>query len=164
MLTLQGFHCSPKANVEHGRSYLPGQALTGLRNLFRAKPDWNSPKPHPDRVYDWVRSIPYWAIHASVLGVIWVGWSWPAVAMCAFMYALRVFTLTAFYHRYFSHRSFKCGRVTRSSSVSSAARPFSVVRFGGLPITASTMPIPTTNTISTRRANAACSGAICCGS
>ena len=87
--------------------------LSGLRNLFRAKPDWDKPTAHPDRVYDWVRSIPYWAIHAACLAVIWVGWSWPAVAVCVFMYALRVFTLTAFYHRYFSHRSFKCGRITQ---------------------------------------------------
>src|SRR4051812_24129993 len=66
-----------------------------------------------DERFDWARLIPYSIIHLMCLGVIWVGWSWPAVAVAGFLYALRVFTLTAFYHRYFSHRSFKTGRITQ---------------------------------------------------
>ena len=37
--------------------------------------------------------------------------SWPLVALCALTYALRMFAITAGYHRYFSHRSFRTGRV-----------------------------------------------------
>jgi stearoyl-CoA desaturase (delta-9 desaturase) len=64
-------------------------------------------------VIDWVKAIPYALIHVACLGVIWVGWSWPALAMALFFYALRVFALTGFYHRYFAHRSFKVGRITQ---------------------------------------------------
>jgi stearoyl-CoA desaturase (delta-9 desaturase) len=69
-------------------------------------------EPLPEKL-DWGRVIPFSLIHVACIAVIWVGWSWPAVAMAAFLYALRVFTLTAFYHRYFSHRAFKTGRITQ---------------------------------------------------
>ena len=59
---------------------------------------------------DWLRVIPFIAIHAMCLGVIWVSWSWIAVAVCVFMYAFRMFAITGFYHRYFSHRTFKTTR------------------------------------------------------
>jgi stearoyl-CoA desaturase (delta-9 desaturase) len=59
------------------------------------------------------RAIPYALIHLACFAVIWVGWSWWAVGVAVFLYALRVFVLTGFYHRYFSHRSFKVGRVTQ---------------------------------------------------
>jgi stearoyl-CoA desaturase (delta-9 desaturase) len=60
--------------------------------------------------FDWLRAIPFWLIHVACVCVIWVGWSWLAVSVAFFLYALRVFALTAFYHRYFSHRSFKTWR------------------------------------------------------
>lgn len=87
--------------------------LHKIGNLFRALPDRDNPNPDPQRQYLWSRAIFYWMIHGACIAVIWVGWSWPAVAVAAFMYALRVFTLTAFYHRYFSHRTFKTGRITQ---------------------------------------------------
>jgi len=59
---------------------------------------------------DWIGAIPYIAMHVMCLGVIFVGWSWTALGVAAFLYALRVFVLTGFYHRYFSHRSFKTSR------------------------------------------------------
>jgi len=71
------------------------------------------PVAEADERLDWARVIPYAIIHLMCLGVIWVGWSWAAVGVAAFLYALRVFTLTAFYHRYFSHRAFKTGRITQ---------------------------------------------------
>ncbi len=61
--------------------------------------------------FDWARSLPFLGMHLGVLLVIFVGWSWLAVCIAAFLYALRVFTLTGFYHRYFSHRSFKTWRL-----------------------------------------------------
>ena len=30
---------------------------------------------------DWVRSVPFIAVHLMCLGVLWVGWSWTAVAV-----------------------------------------------------------------------------------
>ena len=58
----------------------------------------------------WKRALPYFAVHVACLGVIWVGWSWTALGVAFFLYCLRVFVLTGFYHRYFSHRSFKTSR------------------------------------------------------
>jgi stearoyl-CoA desaturase (delta-9 desaturase) len=60
---------------------------------------------------DWIRSIPFLLIHVACLAVLWVGISWIAVVTCIALYALRMFGLTAGYHRYFSHRSFKTTRV-----------------------------------------------------
>lgn len=62
------------------------------------------------RTVNWQRVIPFVAVHLACLSIIWVGWSPVAVAVCVFMYLLRMFAITAFYHRYFSHRSFKANR------------------------------------------------------
>ena len=64
----------------------------------------------PDRQIDWVRIVPFIALHLACLAVFLVGWSWIAVAVFAASYLLRMFAITAFYHRYFSHRSFKTSR------------------------------------------------------
>ena len=63
----------------------------------------------PDRV-EWARIIPFIAVHATCLGVIWVGWSPIAVLVAVVAYLVRMFAITGFYHRYFSHRSFKTSR------------------------------------------------------
>src|SRR5262245_43612699 len=63
----------------------------------------------PRRV-DWLRVIPFVAIHLGCFAVIWVGWSWTAVGVAMGLYLLRMFAITGFFHRYFSHRSFKTSR------------------------------------------------------
>ncbi|KXK55617.1 MAG: Fatty acid desaturase [Chlorobi bacterium OLB7] len=50
-------------------------------------------------------------VHLGCLLPIWTGVSWFAVGVCCFLYFIRMFGLTAGYHRYFSHRSYKTGRV-----------------------------------------------------
>ena len=65
---------------------------------------------NPEQKVDWLRCVPFVLLHLSVLAVIWVGWSWAAVTVCALMYLIRMFAITGFYHRYFSHRSFKTSR------------------------------------------------------
>lgn len=62
-----------------------------------------------DRI-DWLRTIPFIAMHIACVGVIWVGFSWIALAVAVFLYAIRMFALTGFYHRYFSHRAFRTSR------------------------------------------------------
>lgn len=62
---------------------------------------------------EWLRVTPFLALHASCLFVFVVGWSWSAVAVAAAVHSARVFGLTAFYHRYFSHRTFRTGRVVQ---------------------------------------------------
>ena len=61
---------------------------------------------------DWIKSLPFFLIHiAAIVGVIHVGWNPAWIALAAFSYAIRMWAITAGFHRYFSHRSFKTGRV-----------------------------------------------------
>ena len=64
---------------------------------------------HARRI-DWTRQLPFLAIHAGCLALPWVGASTGAVATCLALYALRMFAITGFYHRYFAHRAFRTGR------------------------------------------------------
>jgi stearoyl-CoA desaturase (delta-9 desaturase) len=57
------------------------------------------------------RCVPFLFLHLSCLAVIWVGTSETAVIVCAALFVVRMFAVTAFYHRYFSHRSFETGRL-----------------------------------------------------
>jgi stearoyl-CoA desaturase (delta-9 desaturase) len=59
---------------------------------------------------DWFRIIPFVIMHLMCLGVTWVGWSWFAVLTAAGLYFIRMFAITGFYHRYFSHKAFKTNR------------------------------------------------------
>src|SRR6202049_2199523 len=59
---------------------------------------------------DWARVIPFLLMHAACLAVIWVGFSWVALLVTVALYVVRMFAITGFYHRYFSHRTFKTSR------------------------------------------------------
>lgn len=59
---------------------------------------------------EWIRIIPYLSLHVVSLLVFWVGFSWFALGLCFFSYFIRMFAITGFYHRYFSHRTFKTSR------------------------------------------------------
>jgi stearoyl-CoA desaturase (Delta-9 desaturase) len=65
------------------------------------------------REIDWLRVVPFVILHASCFLVLAVGWSWTAVSVAFAAYAVRMFAITAFYHRYFSHRSFRTSRVVQ---------------------------------------------------
>ena len=61
---------------------------------------------------DWATSIPFLSVHlAALAGAFFFPITWKGVALCVGMYYLRMFGITAGYHRYFSHRSYKTGRV-----------------------------------------------------
>jgi stearoyl-CoA desaturase (delta-9 desaturase) len=60
--------------------------------------------------FHYVRTIPFFLIHASCLAVFFVPLRWKWVALMVALYAVRMFVVTAGYHRYFSHRSFKLNR------------------------------------------------------
>ncbi|MES1190693.1 MAG: acyl-CoA desaturase [Steroidobacter sp.] len=60
---------------------------------------------------EWTRVLPFIAMHLMCLGVIWVGVSPVAVAVALIAYLVRMFAITGFYHRYFSHRTFKTSRI-----------------------------------------------------
>ena len=59
---------------------------------------------------DWVRILPFIGMHLAVFAVLWVGFSWVALWTAVFLYGVRIFAIGAFYHRYFSHRTFKTSR------------------------------------------------------
>ena len=59
---------------------------------------------------DWFRVLPFLIMHLMCFAVIWVGWSPVAVIVAAALYLLRMLAITGFYHRYFSHKSFKTSR------------------------------------------------------
>ena len=71
-----------------------------------------SPVPASSRRHqvDWVRVLPFVGMHVACLGVIWVGASWTAVAVAGGLYVARMFAITGFYHRYFSHRTYDTSR------------------------------------------------------
>ena len=60
----------------------------------------------PDRV-DWARILPFVLMHLACLAAFWVGVSPIAVLVALSAYLVRMFAITGFYHRYFSHRTFK---------------------------------------------------------
>ena len=62
---------------------------------------------------DWVRCLPFIFLHAACLAVFAVGWSPIAVGTAVALYVIRMFAITGFYHRYFSHRTFKAPRAVQ---------------------------------------------------
>ena len=52
------------------------------------------------------------AVHvAALVGIVFTGISWFAVTLMVLSYIVRMWAITAGYHRYFSHRGFKTSRV-----------------------------------------------------
>jgi stearoyl-CoA desaturase (delta-9 desaturase) len=64
---------------------------------------------HDDIVYP--SAIPFLIVHLATLGILWSGVTWTAAALCVGLYLLRMFAITAGFHRYFSHRSYDTSRV-----------------------------------------------------
>jgi stearoyl-CoA desaturase (Delta-9 desaturase) len=62
-----------------------------------------------DRI-DWLRAAPFIGVHLICICVIWVGVSPTALVVAALSYAVRMFAITGFYHRYFAHRTFRTSR------------------------------------------------------
>jgi stearoyl-CoA desaturase (Delta-9 desaturase) len=60
---------------------------------------------------DWLRVIPFILMHLACLLVLVYGWSPVALWVALFSYLIRMFAITAFYHRYFSHKAFKTSRL-----------------------------------------------------
>ena len=65
----------------------------------------------PDERIDWVHNAPFFALHFMPLFVFVTGFTRFDLALCAALYVSRMFFITAGYHRYFSHRAYKMGRV-----------------------------------------------------
>lgn len=65
--------------------------------------------PHDDIVYP--ATIPFVLVHLACLGAIWTGVSATTLGVAFALYVVRMWGITAGYHRYFSHRSYKTSRV-----------------------------------------------------
>ena len=65
----------------------------------------------PEEQVEWLRSTPFFLVHVLPLAALWTGVRRFDVLLCASLYFLRLFFITAGYHRYFAHRSYKMGRV-----------------------------------------------------
>ena len=77
----------------------------GRRSLNRSL----AQAPQTKRV-DWSRMLPFFGLHLMCAFVLVTGVSWFAVAVAVLLYVVRMFAITGFYHRYFSHRTFKTSR------------------------------------------------------
>src|SRR6266849_6725395 len=73
---------------------------------FATRPVEAVPPRDSGRHIDWARVAPFLLMPAACLAVIWVGFSWIALSVTLVLYVVRMFAITGFYHRYFSHRSF----------------------------------------------------------
>jgi stearoyl-CoA desaturase (delta-9 desaturase) len=69
--------------------------------LDEAEPGWR---------INWVASNPFLLVHAGALGVLFVEPTAGLVLACAALYLVRMWGVTAGYHRYFSHRTYKTSR------------------------------------------------------
>ncbi|HSB35533.1 MAG TPA: fatty acid desaturase, partial [Thermoanaerobaculia bacterium] len=68
-------------------------------------------RAHPDRSIRFSAAFGFLLVHILALGVFVVGISWSAVALCLGSYYLRMFFVTAGFHRYFAHRSYRLRRI-----------------------------------------------------
>lgn len=59
------------------------------------------------------RWLPFVFLHAGCALALASGCSSTAIAVCVALYSIRMFAITGFYHRYFSHRAFKTSRAVQ---------------------------------------------------
>lgn len=69
-----------------------------------------SEKLSDERHFNLLRLIPFVLLHVGCFAAFYVGVSSTALVICVALYFIRMFAITAFYHRYFAHRTFKTNR------------------------------------------------------
>ena len=57
-----------------------------------------------------IRSIPMAAVHVACIAAFFISFRWSYLIVCLALYYVRMFFITAGYHRYFSHRTFTTSR------------------------------------------------------
>jgi stearoyl-CoA desaturase (delta-9 desaturase) len=65
----------------------------------------------PVGIPNWLKSLPFALLHLAPLAILFTGTDARALVLCAVCYFIHLFGLTAGYHRYFAHRSYKTSRV-----------------------------------------------------
>ena len=81
-----------------------------LQGLVKRQADSAATAAPADERFDLRVSWPLLFVHASVVSVFFTGWSPVALAVAGGLFVARAFGLTAGYHRYFAHRSFRTSR------------------------------------------------------
>jgi len=84
--------------------------MTSILRWFDSEANIDSITLTDQKKVDWLRIVPLLFLHLMCLGVFWVGWSWTAIGVALLLYCVRMFAITGFYHRYFSHKAFKTNR------------------------------------------------------
>ncbi|MEM7404999.1 MAG: hypothetical protein AAF458_06880, partial [Pseudomonadota bacterium] len=92
--------------------------------LLNRAPDPNSLTPEEANQIDWLRATPFALVHVACFAAVWTGVSTTAAVVAALLYLVRMFFITAFYHRYFSHRSFRTSRLTQHYRIHTGEKPF----------------------------------------
>ena len=54
-----------------------------------------------------LENVPYFLLHLTPLAAFWVPFEWELVGLALILYFTRMFGITGFYHRYFSHRGYR---------------------------------------------------------
>lgn len=67
--------------------------------------------PVSDKDVVYPDTIPFVLVHLACLGAFWTGITPTAIVLAVSLYWLRMFGIGAGYHRYFSHKAFRTGRV-----------------------------------------------------
>src|SRR4051812_49537628 len=90
---------------------MSSESLTGAVPLLVPEVEVEESEPAPRRTtYNWPGMLPFVLSHVAVLGAFWSGVTWQALALCFALYLVRMWAVTAGYHRYFAHRSFETSR------------------------------------------------------
>src|SRR6202158_4527866 len=86
----------------------PSQAGAGTRK--HGAPTSLASPVHPIRLLGHLGNLPFLCLHLACLAVFSVPPTPLSVVLCAGLSFVRMFGITAGYHRYFSHRSYKTSR------------------------------------------------------
>jgi stearoyl-CoA desaturase (delta-9 desaturase) len=90
--------------------------MTRIQHRLDSILRWFDSEAHSDqldtsaRSFNLVRVLPFLALHLACLLVIVTGASAFAVGFAIAFFVVRMFAITAFYHRYFAHKTFKTNR------------------------------------------------------
>lgn len=107
---------------------------------FKSHNDTETPNP-----------IPFYLLHVSALAAIFTGVHAADLWLCLGLYLLRMFGVTAGYHRYFAHKSFKTSRVFQFILAFIAQTSAQRGSCGGPATTATTTAFPIRRKTSTLR-------------
>lgn len=83
--------------------------LTNVLRWFDSEAGSDQLDQH-SREFNLIRVLPFVALHAACLLAFYTGASGFAVGFAIAFFAIRMFAITGFYHRYFSHKTFRTSR------------------------------------------------------